>query len=252
MNPRDLLSRMADVYAAAKTYADRGRARYLWIHPSSRSLERETFVTFLDRERGFRLEAVKSPSEREVILWKGHGSARLLSHDRTRYESIARVVAMRHFEWFTFAVPSLLIPQEFGTEILRDVHDLVYQGREAVGLIACHRVLGHLRDRTELTLWLDEDRLLLRRLIDRTEYPHGSEAAALREEQLRRRDHALAAGVDRKIVDRAFGPERLLALKHWPYARPREDSRRITRVAYQPRIGIPIDPSVFKRKSTAV
>jgi hypothetical protein len=118
-----------------------------------------------------------------------------------------------------------------------------------MGRVRCHRIFGRLHERTQVTLWLDEDRYLVRKLVDRTEYPFAREAAKLRDAHLRRREQAFAAGIPRKILDQVFGPEHLLAIKHWPYAQPREDARRITRVAYEPQIGASIDPAVFRNVS---
>jgi hypothetical protein len=252
----DLLRRMADAYAGAKTYADRGRAQYRHISGTSRSEDQKTFATFLDREHGFRFDALEGSSNNQVIVWSGQGPALIAHHDRSNIDRFVKSLLIGPFCHFGPAVAmgvlSLLFPKDFGRSFLDDFRDPLYQGQALIGTARCHRVLGHCHDRTEVTLWLDEEHYLVRQLVDRTEYPWGREAAELRDAHIRRRDHALAAGIPRNEVEQAFGPEQLLAIKHWPYARPREDSRRITRVAYDPQVGIPIDAGVFESKSTRV
>jgi hypothetical protein len=240
---------MANVYASVKTYTDRGRAQYRYISGTSQSEQRSTFATFLDREQGFRFDTLEGPSHNQVILWSGQGPTRNILHDRSQIDRFVKSLVVGPFGLVAgTSVPSLLLPGEFRHSFLDHFRDPQYQGQAAVGAARCHRILGHWQDRTEVTIWLDEDHYLVRRLVDRTEYPFAREAAEVRDAHLRRRDHALAAGIPRREVEQAFGDEHLLAIKHWPYARPREDSRRVTSVAYDPQVGIAIDAGVFRRK----
>ena len=249
MIPMDLLKRMADVYAGAKTYADRGRTRYRRVTGSSWSEEQQAFATFLDRQRGFRFEMVQPSSTKPVILWSGQEPGRSLHPNRTQINLLVELFKL----YYCFgpaartSIPSLLLPGEFGGSFLKDFQNPQYQGEEVIGSRRCHRIFGHWQDRTEVLLWLDEDRFLVRQLQDRTEYPHAREAAKLREAHLRRRDHALAAGIPRGLVEQVFGADHILAIKHWPYAVPREDSQTITKVTYEPHVGVPIDERLFKR-----
>lgn len=239
---RDLLNRMADVYAGAKTYADRGRVRILRVYPSSRSEDRESFATFLDRERGFRFAG---SSDKRVLLWTPTAE-----RPELRLQPLLMKFLVRQCSGIVTAnVPQLLFPQEFGRGLIEHLQEAEYQGSQTLGALRCHRILGRWRDQSRLTLWMDEDRYLLRRVVDRTEHLWGTEAAALRDAHLDRRDRALAAGIPKKLVEQEFGADQLLAVPHWPYVHPREDSRAITTVAYEPRLNIPIDPQVFRRRA---
>jgi hypothetical protein len=195
------------------------------------------FATFLDRQRGIRLESLSGQTRNKVTLWTPRQGTR---------EFVMAVVLSRFGPAAAASVPSLLMPREFGRGLLDDFHDSLYQGQEIVGTSRCHRIFGHWRDNTRVTLWLDETHFLVRRLVDRTEYPYGREAAELRRAHLDRRAHAIAAGISRLQIDRAFGAEDLLAIEYWPYARPRADSQTITRVAYDPKIDVPLDEELFK------
>jgi len=244
---------MVDAYATAKTYADRGRARETQVDETGESLRLSSFSTHLDRRYGFRLDTLRGRSVEQVVLWTGSGSARTFEYDRAWIDTLPKSLLFRcRVPASATRVASLLLPQEFSRSLLVDLHGVRYEGRQAVAAARCHRVFGRWRENTEILLWLDEDRYLVRRLVDRTEYPWAREAARLRHEQLGKREHALAAGISRDLLDQFFGAERILAIKHWPYARPRYDGRTITRVAYEPQVNVSLDPRLFRYKPRAV
>jgi hypothetical protein len=228
---------MADAYAGATTYADRGRARSLHVSPSSRSDDRESFATYLDRRVGFRFEGAR---RRPVIVRLAPRSPQIPT------DPLLSPLILGRFGLTMTSAPMLLLSEQFCRGFVDNLRDAEVLGSEDVDGLRCHRLRGHWREQRNVTLWVDERHFLLRRQAERTDYLFGTEAAKLREEHLRRRDHALAAGVSRKVIDQAFGPGKLLAIEHWPYATPREDSHTFTRISYQPSIGVPIDPALFR------
>ena len=173
---------MADTYAGANTYVDRATASRVHVQSGSRYEQRETSRTFLDRARGFRWDTREGTSPDHVLLWSGQGPARIIHRGTSDYGPfVASLVAARFSPIASTTIPSLLFPREFGRSLVQDLEDAVVQGEEVVEGFRCRRLIGRWQDRTELTLWLDEDRYLIRRLNDRTEYPLAREAAALRD-----------------------------------------------------------------------
>jgi len=235
---------MADTYASAKTYVDRTRTRHRHTRGTSVTEDRRSFATFLDRSRGYRVDSVDGDSPRTPLLWTGPISG----DDRIRIRLFVQSLSLGPLGPAAMVtLPSLLLPSAVGRSLVDDLHDTRVDGRGNVGASRCHRVFGHWSDHTEVTLWLDEDTFLIRRLEDKTEYPSAREAAELRDAHLGRRDRAVAVGVSRDVIEHAFGAEKLLAQPHWPYARPRQDALSLTTVAYEPCLDIPIDPATFVR-----
>ena len=177
----EILTRMREVYSSCSSYADTC-AYSVSLAPAGEPIPLWTQGTLTTRfVRGQALRADASlgvngqSSAGSQVLHSSEGHHVLVSTigeqepKRYEYKSLEYSVLATSGMTGLWAAPvqyvaSLLVPAEFSESVLAQLTDLVTEALEPVGDSWCLRVHGETPAQSSITLWIDRDSWLLRRL----------------------------------------------------------------------------------------
>jgi outer membrane lipoprotein-sorting protein len=167
LTSRQILARMADVYANCSTYRDEGKV-------VSR-FEEISFSTEFERPFRFRFEYTRSaPLRDRYVIWRTtSGDARswwTIRRDLSDQPmNLAIATATGVSAASSHHIPRLLMPDEVdGFSLgLDDWVDVAVPDEETVNGRACYKLSGHYpaSPTTALTLWIDKETFLIRKVF---------------------------------------------------------------------------------------
>jgi hypothetical protein len=223
----DLLKRMADAYAALRTYADRSTVLRVSRSDVERSVQRDAGRLHFERPGRLRFESGES------VVWAQGNRARWLRAGSLVSDSlqsaILRVMGTAVGS-AAFEPARLLMPSEFPGIGLARLERPVLQGEASIDGVRCRRLAGR-QEEAELTLWIDAEALLIRQVQERR-----------RIGPARWRLEAEAIMAHLRAVPSI--PERWTRLP-LP-ARPPERLEIETTASVAPEVDRPLDPALFK------
>ncbi|HTR51859.1 MAG TPA: TlpA disulfide reductase family protein [Kofleriaceae bacterium] len=207
----DILAAMVAAYRGAHAYADRGEQL-------DGAGKRRTFETAFERPDRFRFEerddgdparAYVISSSRSGVVTRWYVRPDVVERDADLADAIGAAAGISGGT--SYLIPGLLLPGVSGGDTIAMLDDGHVEGIEAIGGHPCWRISGRRHARDAVTLWIDRDRHLLRRIaIRRRVAPIDSTAPfdvvstttydpvlAVSEEQLRGPELAGAAYVER-------------------------------------------------------
>jgi hypothetical protein len=178
MDPNPLLQKVAAVYEGLRTYRDQGSVTQAFVRDSVADETEATFSTHFERPDRFRLEFTvvprPNPWPRRSFLIQSDGSnARVTYRGRSEGTNLRAAfveVAFRE-QPASVIVPLLLMPGLVPDPgLMAKTKDLVHDGDEYVDGRRCHRIVGHRKEGAPsvLTVWVDAENHLVRKLYDRT------------------------------------------------------------------------------------
>ena len=232
MDAQDLLKRMAEAYARAATYVDQGLVSTLFIQKRSRWEHRRPFRTWFERPSFFRFEFRTEGFGLPRAIMRNGGATSTYRGEEEEVETslmlaVARLTGVSGGS--SLRIPRLLMPEETKGWALTDLEKPVDKGPEVLEAIRCHRITG-LQGDQQLTIWIDTEQFLVRRIFKRAHLDHMKDVEARKA----LRDHLRAAGIQEKRL-----PPTLMAMN-------REDFDTETTTMYSARINDPLDRGVFQ------
>jgi outer membrane lipoprotein-sorting protein len=166
LTPRQILARMADVYASCTSYRDEGKV----VSP----YEEISFVTFFERPSLFRFEYRRSgPRADRYVIWRtAPGDAHswwTIRDSSNQSMSMAIATATGVSAASSHNIPRLLMPDEvtgFSFALDNWVDGTEVQEESVNGRI-CYKLSGHypLSPTTPVTLWVDKETFLVRKIF---------------------------------------------------------------------------------------
>jgi len=167
LTPREILARVADVYANCASYRDEGKV--------VSSFEEISFSTLFERPSRFRFEYTRigPPPDRYVIWRTAPGDAQSWWTIRTDSPNQSMNMAIASATGVSAAsshhIPRLLMPEEVGGFSFAGDKwvDVTNADEESVNGRICYKLAGHypLSPTTPLTLWVDKETFLIRKVV---------------------------------------------------------------------------------------
>ncbi|NOT32154.1 MAG: DUF2092 domain-containing protein [Planctomycetes bacterium] len=173
--PQQLLERMKDVYADCKTYRDSGVTQTVFFSDRGPRTVRKPFTTAFVRPRRFRYEFRDRRGEYEfdryliacdgpdVRVWWDVRPG--VNTDRSPEAALSAAAGVSSGS--SYKIPPLLMPDAPWTPLrgnpLVGLRNLKRLENGEIGGQACLRIAGD-RDGDPITLWIEEERMLLRRI----------------------------------------------------------------------------------------
>ena len=167
LTPRQILARMAEVYANCTSYRDEGTV--------VSAFEEISFATVFERPSRFRYEYTRSGarSDRYVIWRTAPGDAQswwtIRSNSPNQSMNMAIAAATGVSAATSHHIPRLLMPDEVGgfSFAVDDWVDATTAQEESVNGRACYKLSGHypLVPTALVTLWVDRETFLVRKVF---------------------------------------------------------------------------------------
>ena len=167
MTPREILSRMKDVYATCMTYRDEGKV----VSGAGGEL---TFATIFARPSQFRYEYKSRSRSDYYVIWRTEpGDAKswwtIRRETRTERLGLAIAGATGVSAATSHTIPTLLMPDELQGGFSLALDNWVDTGpvEETVGGRLCYKLSGHypLSPTSPLTVWIDKETFLVRQVF---------------------------------------------------------------------------------------
>lgn len=168
----EIMADMAKVYSTCKSYQDRGVIEVTAVDRNAARDRRLPFETAFVRPDGFRFEYREETRDavwtRHIICREGdrirvwcHEQSGI--HDRDSMHLAIQELGF-HCKTPMDAIPGLLMPKEIGNTYLGRPTDMVLLGSQEVDGKACYKVRGTDPFGWSMTLWIEQERKLLRRI----------------------------------------------------------------------------------------
>jgi len=167
LTPREILARVADVYANCASYRDEGKV--------VSSFEEISFSTLFERPSRFRFEYTRiGPRSDRYVIWRtAPGDAQSWWTIRTDSPNQSMNMAIASATGVSAAsshhIPRLLMPDEVGGFSFAGDKwvDVTNADEESVNGRTCYKLTGHypLSPTTPLTLWVDKETFLIRKVV---------------------------------------------------------------------------------------
>ena len=167
LTPREILARVADVYANCASYRDEGKV--------VSSFEEISFSTLFERPSRFRFEYTRiGPRPDRYVIWRtAPGDAQSWWTIRTDSPNQSMNMAIASATGVSAAsshhIPRLLMPDEVGGFSFAGDKwvDVTNADEESVNGRICYKLAGHypLSPTTPLTLWVDKETFLIRKVV---------------------------------------------------------------------------------------
>jgi hypothetical protein len=173
LTARDVIAKMAGVYAQSASYRDEGQATNIG---SGRVL---SFTTLFDRPKSsfkFEYTSSNSPSPgNHIVLWRTTpGDVRMWSARIPQIELKSMQMAIASVTGVSGGsghdVPVLLMREEgfAGFSLSSDWMDAALPEEEMVDGRACYKISGHyLHTDDALSVWIDKQTFLIRKIVDK-------------------------------------------------------------------------------------
>jgi hypothetical protein len=195
----DLLKRSMDLYSTLPTYADSGTA----VREGPGLVDRWKFKTYFSRPLNFRFDfqGVTSQSagltmdsrSQHIVLWMIEGELQSFNRQMRSHNTVGRtgnqpgelLNASAYTAGTSVLIPSLLFAKSDLPGSIRQIREAAYAGLESVNGHRCHKIVGKaaqfypsgkMTNVREVTVWLDAQNLLVRKVFEDTPkgYPAGS------------------------------------------------------------------------------
>lgn len=178
----ELLARAVAKYAAARTYRDTGRCANLFVtQDGSEMTDRKSFTTAFDRSGRlhYQFQHSRAPGQdatQRFSLWSADGKTFGWAWTiRSQYETekpAADVFARASRQSGTaIAIVLPLLIEGTGITRLTSLEGAVLGGKEAVGAVECTKVSGKLPDGNSATLWMSEDGMIWKAMLEQVIAP---------------------------------------------------------------------------------
>lgn len=168
MDATDLLKQMADVYSGLHGYVDQGAVVVTFIEAGGRRVDRRPFRTAFLRPQRFRYEFNDESSGMRLAIWQDGALAKLSWTEEPGVKSLPLALAIASATGVSggsaLTVPSLLMPDLFRGLAAPIQADTPEVHSEMISDVRCLRMAVH-QGPQPLTLWLDADDLLIRRIV---------------------------------------------------------------------------------------
>ncbi|HKS57631.1 MAG TPA: hypothetical protein VJS12_20200 [Steroidobacteraceae bacterium] len=195
----DLLQRSMAVYSSLPTYTDSGTA----VREGPGLVDRWKFQTYFSRPLNFRFDfqgvtsqsagLTMDASTQHVVLWMIEGELQSFNQQMRSHNTIGRTGnqpgelsnASAYTAGTSVLVPSLLFSKSDLPGTIRQIREAAHAGLESVNGHRCHKIVGtaaqfyptgRKTNVRQVTVWLDEQSLLVRKVFEDT--PQGYPAGA--------------------------------------------------------------------------
>jgi hypothetical protein len=195
----DLLKRSMDLYSTLPAYADSGTA----VREGPGLVDRWKFKTYFSRPRNFRFDfqgvtsqsagLTMDSSSQHIVLWMIEGELQSFNQQMRSHNTVGRtgnqpgelLNASAYTAGTSVLIPSLLFAKSDLPGSIRQIREAAYAGLESVNGHRCHKIVGtaaqfypsgKMTNVREVTVWLDAQNLLVRKVFEDTPkgYPAGS------------------------------------------------------------------------------
>jgi hypothetical protein len=195
----DLLKRSMDLYSTLPAYADSGTA----VREGPGLIDRWKFKTYFSRPRNFRFDfqgvtsqsagLTMDSSSQHIVLWMIEGELQSFNQQMRSHNTVGRtgnqpgelLNASAYTAGTSVLIPSLLFAKSDLPGSIRQIREAAYAGLESVNGHRCHKIVGtaaqfypsgKMTNVREVTVWLDEQSRLVRKVFEDTPkgYPAGS------------------------------------------------------------------------------
>lgn len=170
LSPEAILGRVAKVYAGCRSYRDTGLVHSAYVDHGRTTTEEKPFATAFERGGRFRYEFTDGATGHRFIAWRDGGDVRVRWDVKPGVErpasldlAIAGAAGISSLSAHT--LPALLLPELHGNR-LTDLQSLKRLDDETLGAVLCYRIEGRQGNRPPMTVWIDRQTFLVRR-IDR-------------------------------------------------------------------------------------
>jgi len=166
---KQILDRMAEVYADCKSYRDSGMVKTLFIKAGGKETIEKPFTTAFVRPDRFRFEFEQTgnPQSRYIVWSKGKDVQTWWDVKpgikKTESLELALAGATGVSGSSAHTIPSLLLPKEVGGRRLTNVTDLKRGEDGKLEKIECFRIEGKYGDHP-ITLWIEKESFLVRQI----------------------------------------------------------------------------------------
>ena len=187
----DLLERSMAAYSTLPAYADSGTA----VREAPGLVDRWKFKTYFSRPRNFRFDfqGVTSQSAglpmdsstQHIVLWMIEGELQSFNQQMRSHNTVGRtgnqpgelLNASAYTVGTSVLIPSLLFAKSDLPGSIRQIREAAYAGLESVNGHRCHKIVGtaaqfypsgKMTNVREVTVWLDEQSLLVRKVFEDT------------------------------------------------------------------------------------
>ena len=195
----DLLKRSLDLYSTLPAYADRGTA----VREGPGLVDRWKFKTHFRRPLDFRFDfqgvtsqsgqLTVDSSAQHIVLWMIKGELQSFNQQMRSHNTVPRtgnqpaelLNASAGTAGTSVLIPSLLFAKADLPGSIRQIREAAYAGLEAVNGHRCHKIVGtaaqfypsgQMTNVRQVTVWLDAENLLVRKVFEDTPkgYPAGA------------------------------------------------------------------------------
>lgn len=183
---QELLQRMAQTYSSCRSYQDKGTVALTFKAHTPPHIDEWSFRTAFVRPGEFRLDFESGRGRETNTIWR-HGSTVLAkwSGERTveRLDSLSSAVAGATgiSSGVAHTVPALLMPEDIGGWRLTELQDVVRLENDRLGEASCLRLRGVGGEGLPVTVWLDSETYLIRRIDEELPERFGAVQATLYE-----------------------------------------------------------------------
>ena len=173
---KETLTQAAQVYASAESYLDEGLVLTTFIDSDGERVTQRPFNTAFVRPDRFRYEyRDRGEESRKYIVGRDGERVRTWWHvgDRLREMddlSLALAGATGVSGGSAHTIPRLLMPDTIRGFVLTDLLDVELLGEEEVDGAACYKIQGRHPRADWQTLWIEKDRMLVRRIDQQTQF----------------------------------------------------------------------------------
>ncbi len=174
---KELLDRMAKVYAGCKSYCDSGVVKMVFIEGTGNRTVEKPFTTAFVRPDRFRFEYKEKQNnaqEYRYIVWRKGNEVQTWWDVKPGVEKpeslgLALAGATGVSSGSAYTVPALLMPKEVGGRRLTDMTGAKRLEDAKLGKVDCLRIEGKYAD-SPMTVWIDKKTFLVRRIDDQTKF----------------------------------------------------------------------------------
>jgi outer membrane lipoprotein-sorting protein len=172
---KQILDRMAEVYADCKSYRDSGMVKTLFIMAEGKETIEKPFTTAFVRPDRFRFEFKQTgnPQSRYIVWSKGLDIQTWWDVkpgiEKAASLELALAGATGVSSSSAHTIPSLLLPKEVSGRRLTDVTDAKRGEDGKLEKVECFRIEGKYGDHP-ITLWIEKESFLVRQIDEQVKF----------------------------------------------------------------------------------
>jgi hypothetical protein len=176
MTGREILDRMANVYARCRSYRDAGVVQTMFVQANGNRTVKRPFKTAFVRPDRFRFEYTEKQRvwENRFIVWQNGRDVRTWWSVRPGVEKpeslgLAIAGATGVSGGSAHTIPAQLLPTEIGGRQLTEMRDVKRAEDAKLDKVDCFRIEGKFVD-SPMTVWIDSHTFLVRRIDSKTKF----------------------------------------------------------------------------------